>query len=432
MKFAYIKNNNEIKEVILCEEDQEIIPNYSVIDVNSLEEFLEKTGVDKLDYELETIITDALQEEENTVGMSTYTIKHWVSNRSFGELIEMYENEEIVKPDMQRQFVWDSRKCSRLIESILLGLPIPPLFLLEIRPNEYEIIDGFQRINAISNFITGKTWRGEEGPASRMSGKYVVKELQKKSFLELTEEEKRRLKRSTIPLIEFKQEQPNNSESKYLIFERINTGSEKLNNMQIRRSLARGDFMQDLYQYADESENFKNLFSQNARRKDEHVEAYLRIHAMSDFVSGKFYTKKNIIKDLLNEYCEQKKNIKIPEDKNKKIVEIISGLINVFDHEDEKGKLLFRNVEISKKTNEFVYSKSVNVNILEALVGVFLIKGIDLNDINLFSLRQEYLDVFASLKSGDKDNPFSTSTGKHTSIQKRFEICDRMIEKCRL
>ena len=64
-----------------------------------------------------------------------FIIKHWVSNRSYGELIDMYDLGEIKKPEMQREFVWNSAKSSRFIESIILGLPIPPLFLLEVKDN---------------------------------------------------------------------------------------------------------------------------------------------------------------------------------------------------------------------------------------------------------------------------------------------------------
>ena len=66
-----------------------------------------------------------LFDETNDVE-NKFTIKRWVSNRSIGELIDMFDSGEIIKPTMQRNLVWDSIKCSRLIESVLMGLPIPP------------------------------------------------------------------------------------------------------------------------------------------------------------------------------------------------------------------------------------------------------------------------------------------------------------------
>ena len=62
-------------------------------------------------------------EDNDSESLSSFKINHWVSNRSYGELIDMYENDEIIVPDMQRSFVWDSAKSSRLIESIIMGLP---------------------------------------------------------------------------------------------------------------------------------------------------------------------------------------------------------------------------------------------------------------------------------------------------------------------
>ena len=235
-------------------------------------------------------------ESNNSIGESyqkvnNFKIKHWVSNRSFGELIDMYDNEEIRIPDMQRRFVWDSNKSSRLIESILMGLPIPPLFLLEIDNNIYEIVDGYQRLNTLYTFVKGYPWSGyKEGKrnvAAKLSRNLESSDIAGKSFDELTTEQQRIIKRSTIPLIEFKQLDPNNFSSKYLIFERINTGSEKLSSMQIRKSLAFGIFIESLYNKAHE-EKFIHLFSSRQIKKDLHVEALLRILAISDIVYNRF------------------------------------------------------------------------------------------------------------------------------------------------
>ena len=112
---------------------------------NAISEFCKENYElnDEQKEELEEIFSDdeSTAEYANEDLNEGFKIKHWVSNRSFGELIDMYENKEIKIPEMQREFVWNSIKSSRLIESIVLGLPIPPLFLLEVNDNEYEIID---------------------------------------------------------------------------------------------------------------------------------------------------------------------------------------------------------------------------------------------------------------------------------------------------
>lgn len=153
------KDNSEIMSVNDLDDGNE---NIFSITINNIVEFNKKCAELKLslDDSIEAHVEDLLENKVDEVNgkLEEFEIKHWVSNRSFGELIEMYEENEITIPIMQRNFVWDSVQCSRLIESIILGLPIPPLFLIEIDSNKYEVIDGLQRITAISNFVNMRPW----------------------------------------------------------------------------------------------------------------------------------------------------------------------------------------------------------------------------------------------------------------------------------
>ena len=210
-------NNVDVEENNICNTE---------VEADTLDEMLlklEKVG--ELDEEIENKISDLFESGEEKESITTYKIKHWVSNRSFGELIDMFNCGEIRKPAMQREFVWDAQKSSRLIESIVLGLPIPPLFLLEVGNNQYELVDGFQRLTTVANFVNGNPWNNIESAkkktVSKLSGK-IIKELIGKSFKQLEPEYQRIIKRSTIPLIEFRQIGPDDYSSKYLIFERIN------------------------------------------------------------------------------------------------------------------------------------------------------------------------------------------------------------------
>ena len=137
--------------------------SFKRIEFKSIDDFYSKFESEQYfcSEEIEEKINELIDPTENNDSLSTFNIKHWVSNRSFGELIDMFENGEIIKPEMQREFVWDSLKCSRLIESIILGLPIPPLFLLEVDNNKYELIDGLQRLTTLYNFVKGYPWQGK-------------------------------------------------------------------------------------------------------------------------------------------------------------------------------------------------------------------------------------------------------------------------------
>lgn len=75
-------------------------------------------------------------------------------NVSYGEIIHMYKQDElIIRPEYQRFFRWNSKQKTSLIESILLGIPIPPIYVVEDKIGIWELIDGFQRISTIISFF---------------------------------------------------------------------------------------------------------------------------------------------------------------------------------------------------------------------------------------------------------------------------------------
>lgn len=466
MKIYLNKTNNRIVEV----NDIEFIEHTDIIEVENLNDFLNKVNECSFDEEIEMKISNlfsANPSEEDDINLQTYNIKHWVSNRSFGEIIDMYISGEILKPNMQREFVWDSLKCSRLIESIVLGLPIPPLFLLEIDKNKYEIIDGFQRINTLVKFSESLPWnidlnkyknsddsidiekaKIENSRAAKLS-KSVAKEISNKKFGDLNIEHRRILRRSTIPLIEFNQVSPDNFDSKYLIFERINTGSEKLNPMQIRKSLVYGNFIEDLYLKANSIEKFKSLFSNSSIKKDYHIEAYLRTYIMSKIAEKEYVTKKSGIKNILNEFCEKNKNNDIEADFHTKFVNALDIAFEAFPEKTN----MFKKVDMYDK-NKFI--GNLNVSIMEAFLGTIILnmkKSIDIKANNelinsyktvLHEITYSYVtennrlqvraiegETIESIRLDDArsehNNPFSTSTGTLESISKRFEIFSQIV-----
>lgn len=421
----YIQIENETINNVDIEENQ--ICNIEV-DADTLDEmFIELETYGQLDEEIEDKIRDLFENETEKESLTSYNIKHWVSNRSFGELIDMFNCGEIKKPAMQREFVWDAQKSSRLIESIILGLPIPPLFLLEVGSNEYELIDGFQRLTTVANYVNGEPWNVAQSGKKRkakLSGK-IMEELIGKSFEQLAPEHQRVIKRSTIPLIEFRQIDPGDYSSKYLIFERINTGSVKLNPMQIRKSLAYGEFITSLYEIADTCCELKSLFSNNAIKKDAHVEALLRIIVMSDIYYNGYEVEKSGINNILNDYCEKNKSKKIKE----RYIESLSNMIILMESIFEEKKNMFRKVE--KINDELFFTGNLNVSVLEAMLGVAINNELEMELIQREEIKKRYMKIMYSILeksfNREEENPFSVSTGILASIKKRFEICESIL-----
>lgn len=399
----------------------------------------------------ESILDDLRENLENDYATSiqvnnldSYDITHWTSNRSFGELIDMYINDEIIKPEMQRNFVWSPYQCSRLIESIILGLPIPSLFLMEVKKNSYEIIDGFQRLTTLTNFVKGLPWDFDwtkkndiKRRASTLS-KSISPSIAGKSFDKLLPEHKRAILRSTISLIQFKQTNPENNSSKYLIFERINTGSEKLTQMQIRKSLAYGTFIKELYEIC-ENDEIKLLFSYNNLKKDYHIEAVLRAYVMfSDYYK---VSKSFGISNTLNEFCEKYKNENIDLFFSSNFPIVLKQIISQFDI-----KNAFRRVSIEKE-----FRSSINMGIFEAFISAILkcLKD-DAIILNYKDIKMRYIDAMSYLEQLDpefrddkvfevkylkniqelvsgKVNPFRISTGSKPSIDLRLQIFKEII-----
>lgn len=419
-----IINNVDVEENYFCNVE---------IEANTLDEmFINLEEFGQLDEETENKIRDLFENEAERESLTAYNIKHWVSNRSFGELIDMFNCGEIKKPAMQREFIWDAQKSSRLIESIILGLPIPPLFLLEVGNSEYELIDGFQRLTTVANYVNGEPWNkvssGKKKRKSKLSGR-IMEELIGKSFDQLAPEYQRIIKRSTIPLIEFRQIGSDDYSSKYLIFERINTGSVKLNSMQIRKSLAYGDFINSLYETADSCEELKGLFSNNAIKKDAHVEALLRIIVMSDIYYKGYKVEKAGINNILNGYCEINKNKEVAKTYKMELPKAIELMYSVF----EDAKSVFRKVE-KTKDDELIFVGNLNISILEAMLGVAINKKDIVGRVDVTEIRDRYkytmYDILEKSFNRVEENPFSVSTGTVQSIQRRFEICERIL-RCR-
>ena len=108
---------------------------------------------------------------------------------SVGELIRLHDDNEInIQPDFQRMFRWSHAQQSRLIESMLLGLPIPQVVLFQREDGVLELIDGLQRVSSLIRFITGRAPNAkndDEGTDIRLVGCDILTTLNGKSFDDL-------------------------------------------------------------------------------------------------------------------------------------------------------------------------------------------------------------------------------------------------------
>lgn len=162
---------------------------------------------------------------------------------SFNELLDMYKNKELnITPDFQRLFQWSPGQRSRFIESLLLEMPVPPIFMIEEDEGRYILIDGLQRISSYLHF-RGELDAPHLDPPVKNGEKLtlvdcdIVKELNGRTFDTLDVGLQIRAKRAFIRVeIVRKGSDPH---FKYHMFKRLNTGGELLSEQQVRNSTIR-------------------------------------------------------------------------------------------------------------------------------------------------------------------------------------------------
>lgn len=154
---------------------------------------------------------------------------------SFGEIVNLHSNKElIIQPEYQRLFRWSDDQKSRLVESIILELPIPQIFVIENFDGILELIDGLQRVSSVIQFINPSVL---ELDPLQLQGCDLVKELDGKTFEDLSLRIKLRIKRSTVRTVLIKRQ--SKPFLKYEMFKRLNTGGAILSPQEIRNCSAR-------------------------------------------------------------------------------------------------------------------------------------------------------------------------------------------------
>ncbi len=281
-------------------------------------------------------------EEEETISDDSIThIKSWGADLTFRELITMWDEDELLKPEIQRKYVWDKVEASRFIESILLGLPIPSIFLAKTKDQNSLIIDGFQRIMTVYDYVTGIFQK--DGRTFKLSNsKRINEKWRNKSFAELELKDQKKIRSKTIHAIIFDSSHPASHDSSlYQIFERINTGGRTLMNQEIRNCIYQGWFNTLLIKL-NKNEKWRDLVGdevEDSRMRD--IELILRFFAISrtDWFDKKLKVSISL-KKFLNDQMED-----ITEADDALSAELESNFIDAIDFISKHlGESAFKNI----------------------------------------------------------------------------------------
>jgi Protein of unknown function DUF262 len=248
-----------------------------------------------------------ITEERKSVDFDTreFTIEFLV--KKYTEGIDTDES-DIFVPDYQREFVWDDERQSKLIESIVLGLPIPIIFLAQLNNGRLEIVDGSQRIRTIVAFINGNL---------TMVGLENLTEMNGIKFDDLPLSRKRKINNTPIRTIVLSEAATADVRSD--LFERINRGSDLLRNMEKRKGIYTGEFTNFIYDECVKNPLLiKNTkLAKSVKNRQELEELVLRFFAVSEFFPN-LYRYSLSVGATLDEYMKetnlgfdvQKKNAK--------------------------------------------------------------------------------------------------------------------------
>lgn len=198
-----------------------------------------------------------------------FSIREFLTMKNDGELI--------LQPIYQRNFVATDLIASKLIESILLDVPIPVVYLAEEQDGSFSVIDGQQRLTSFLSFLEGKF---PDSRPFKLSGLKVLSELNRKLFVDLDSELQKKIRSTTIHSIIIKKE--SNPDIKFEIFERLNTGSTKLNEDEIRNTVYRGNYIELLAELSENTVFHSLVKKDNFKKRMIYRGMILRFFALSE------------------------------------------------------------------------------------------------------------------------------------------------------
>jgi hypothetical protein len=221
---------------------------------------------------------------------------------------------DLVIPAFQRKFVWSQAQASKLIESFLVGLPVPAIFLYTERGSEKSlVVDGQQRLRTIFYYLDGHFGEEKDGRRTvfRLKGLSEDSPYADKTYEELEKVEEaaaRRLRNSVLRAFVVRQLDPHDDTSVFHIFERLNTGGTLLHNQEVRNAVCAGTFNALLHELNRDS-RWRAVLGKTApdtRMRD--VELILRFFALRH--ASDQYEKP--MKDFLSRYMRA--HARDPED----------------------------------------------------------------------------------------------------------------------
>lgn len=308
---------------------------------------------------------------------------------------EIREHELIVRPTFQRNAVWDRKRKSKFVESILLNIPIPNLFFAEDDDGSKVVVDGQQRLLALKDYIEN---------SFSLGGLEVLHQLNGKRFADLNERQQRIINNRTLRCLVISAR--SDSEIRFEVFERLNTGGLPLNAQEVRHCVYRGGLNDLLHELAKESTWLTLLGKDQPDPRMNDCELILRFFAIRAALPN--YAPP--LKTLLNNYMKANRNpdATAQADLRAAFLSTVAAVSQSFSgHPFRRAQRL--------ETGETEWDNSLNRAVFDAQM--LVMEGID--PVWVSANGQEVETLFVGLCSDDKR--FNDCVSRATADKTRME-----------
>lgn len=319
--------------------------------------------------------------------------------------------ELIIDPDFQRHTIWDSRQCSELIESILIGIPIPTIYLFEMKNGNKQVIDGRQRISAILRFMNDKLRLKDLKILPQYNGFYFSElDFKTQGIFE------------DYQLSFYIIQPPTPERIKYDIFDRVNRGGTRLTNQELRNALYKGRATTLLKELAS-SHAFLNAGGKDIskkRMKDQYVIlrsiAFYLLRQKKDEVTkenGECIEYKSDLDDFLAKtmiFLNEKASEKLLDECRQTFITAMNNCFTVL------GKDAFRFHSTSENR------RPINMPLFEIMMYIFsdnrIMNHVEYTRAKLKEFKEKY----------NHHQMFSRNVDSTKNLEKRYEMADELIK----
>ncbi len=356
-------------------------------------------------------------EEEREQPFSTKDIKVTPAPLLITNIVNRLKHNEIdLMPDFQRSGdLWNRPKMSRLIESILLRLPLPIFYFDVSDQDKWVVIDGLQRLSAIKKFIVDDNLK--------LGSLEFLKELDNKRYSELGRSYQRIIEETQILTYQVEAQTP--KEVKYSIFNRINTGGLSLNLQEVRQALnQKGKGVQSLKEIAC-SDEFRRIVNIKSKRMIDR-ELVLRFIAFKHRGYNKLMSSMSNILDETMEYID---NPKIDRDILKEYNRNFRDTLIFLEKLENRFNIGEKNILFNKTIVDKSKTKTLNRSLFE--VWTVICSNLSYSERNiLLDKSDKILELYRSLLKNEEFNQVITvGTSDRKTVMKRFEMFEKFIQE---